>query len=226
MSILILKIIAIISILLDNIGKIFVQEQVSIERVILMLLGSIALPMIIFILLEGYHETKDKNNFIKKLAIFAFVSEIPYDLAFQGVILEFGNQNLLFTLLLSILCIRAIDEIGEKYKGKMININILNGLVTLAFCFIAAIFGTEMGYVGVLLVVAFHLFRGNKALILVSILIVLGYLIGDVIYGLFALLSMAFIWPYKGKKGKNVEHLFSIFYPVHLLILFIIKTFL
>ncbi len=226
MSIYVLKIIAVISLLSEHIGRLVGFQSpatASMAELILRGIGSIALPLIIFIVVEEFSKTKNVDKYIRKLLIFALVSEIPYDLFFSNTIMDFRSQNLIFTLLISVVCIRVLDIIEEKYRGKMFLINILNALTTLAFSFLAAFLFTEYSYMGVLLAVAFYLFKGSKGLILFSIFIVLGYINGDLVYGIIALVSMAFIWFYKGEKGKDTKYLFDIIYPIQLLILFFVK---
>ena len=48
-----------------------------------------------------------------RLGIFAAVSEVPYDLAFHGEPLEFGGQNVFFTLLLGVMLLYLLERGGE-----------------------------------------------------------------------------------------------------------------
>lgn len=229
MTIYILKIIVAITLLSDYLGRLIsfqANETLSLLEFILRSLGTIALPLIIFIIVEEFTGIKDKekeNKYIKNLLIFAIIAEIPYNLLISGAPIELKSQNLVFTLLLSVLCIRVLIMIEEKYSDKMLVINILNALATLAFAFLAAFLFTEYSYMGILLAVAFYLFKGSKGLQLMSIFIVIGYLSGDILNGIFAMLSMVFIWFYKGEKGKEAKQEFYIFYPVQLIVLYLIR---
>ena len=221
MTIYVLKIIAAISLLSEYLGRLIgfqSHETLSLLEFILRGIGTIALPLIIFILVEEFTNIKDKekeNSYIKNLLILAIVAEIPYNLLISGVPIELNSQNLIFTLLLSVLCIRVLIKIEESYRDKMFVINILNALATLAFAFLAAFLFTEYSYMGILLAVAFYLFKESKGLILMSIFIVIGYLSGDIINGMLAMVSMLFIWFYKGEKGKDTKQVFYIFYPAN-----------
>ena len=93
-----LKMIAIISMLVDHIGHIFFPE-VMIFRIV----GRIAFPIFAYVLAEGIYYTKDITKYMMRLGIFALLSEIPYDLAIMGSMLEFSHQNVFFTLFFAVL---------------------------------------------------------------------------------------------------------------------------
>ena len=82
----ILKIIAIISMLIDHIGAylfysgsdIVSQEGIDLMRSI----GRMALPIFTFFLVVGYSKTKNSKKYISRMHLFAIISQIPFTLAF------------------------------------------------------------------------------------------------------------------------------------------------
>ena len=82
----ILKIIAIISMLIDHIGAylfysgsdIVSQEGIDLMRSI----GRMALPIFAFFLVVGYSKTKNSKKYISRMHLFAIISQIPFTLAF------------------------------------------------------------------------------------------------------------------------------------------------
>ena len=130
-----MKMIAIVSMLIDHIGAsslLAVIEQdpanyktngtmnaTAIVMVYFALrwIGRLSFPIFIFILIEGYTHTKNRWMYLLRLFLFAFISEVPFDLALNikadrirsGQFLEFTYQNVFFTLVIGFLVIIAID---------------------------------------------------------------------------------------------------------------------
>ena len=104
-----LKIIAIVSMLVDHIGLVFFPE-VMMFRII----GRISFPIFAYVLAEGIYYTKDITKYMLRLGIFALLSEIPYDLAVMGSVLEFSHQNVFFTLFFAVLMFWAYKKIEHQ----------------------------------------------------------------------------------------------------------------
>ena len=71
-----LKIIACVSMLIDHIGIVFVDNNLFMRAV-----GRLAFPVFAFLLVQGLLRTSDVRRYLLRLGIFAVVSEIPFDLA-------------------------------------------------------------------------------------------------------------------------------------------------
>lgn len=240
MSTFALKMIAIITMLIDHIGAIFISPQNSPYLYLLFRsVGRLAFPIFCFLIVEGFYNTKNVKKYMIRLGIFALISEIPFDLAFyrgfHGTDINFSNidfttimnfmshQNVFFTLFLGLLLITIMNKVEKKYQKHIILNNLINGLVTIAFCIMAAILRTDYDFKGILLIAAFYLFRGNKVLLGMAIFLVLGYIGQNAFWGICATLSIIAIAFYNEKKGKDIKYLFYIFYPAHLFILYLIS---
>jgi hypothetical protein len=127
---------------------------------------------------------------------------------------------------LGLLAMYLMGMVEKKYSKQALAMNVLNALITLGFCVFAVILRTDYDMIGILIIVAFYLFRGNKLLITISLLIACGPLFanGNITIQIFAALAMIPIAFYNGEKGKSFKYFFYAFYPVHLVLLFLIYT--
>lgn len=206
----ILKIIAITTMLIDHVGYIFISEQGL--NLMFRGIGRLAFPIFIFLVAEGCCKTKDIKKYMARLIAFAFISEIPFDLAFSNQYLEYGHQNVFFTLALGTMSVYLYDLYNDKKFFKYLAI-ILPPIA-------AEILHTDYGAVGVLMILAVYLVRDDLKKQLYAL--VLGNLLLTVIshpIQLLGMLAVVLIYFYNGERGKSIKYFFYIFYPLHLLIL-------
>jgi len=181
-------------------------------------IGRLAFPIYCFLLIEGFEKTRSKTKYAIRLAVFALVSEIPFDLAFNNQFLEFHYQNIFFTLLIGLMGMAVIDKV-EKRIGFGI-FSFLAGLfITVIAAGMGEILKTDYGAKGVLAIMLLYLFRRNKwAQTLVGCLAFL--------WETTAPLAFLLIWFYNGRRGWKLKYIFYIFYPLHLLVLYGICLFM
>lgn len=143
--------------------------------------GRLAFPIFAFQLTEGYRHTSDFRRYSLRLLIFGLIAEIPFNLMYAGNPFFPFHQNVMFTLLLGLLSIRAIDQIRAVITIRQ-NIQsriaspaedspvpalpdgpvkaILMPVLTLAACLLAAAIGfVDYGFWGVVMIIMFHLLR-------------------------------------------------------------------
>lgn len=84
------------------------------DLILLRIIGRLSFPIFMFLIEEGYIHTRSVNRYMIRLGVFAILSEIPFDLAFHGELLEFQNQNIFFTLLLGLVAIKIYDQFKER----------------------------------------------------------------------------------------------------------------
>jgi len=210
-----LKIIAVITMLIDHIGY-FLMDNNIIMRII----GRLAFPIFAFFIAEGMKYTRSRKRYILTLLIFALVSQIPY-----GFLCGFYKLNILFTFIIAIILILLI----ENYNKTPLFSTAFFTLITLV-TFIAGFFGViDYGIFGVGLVLVFYFIKNGwlKYLLSAGVLILL-VLFQILVYGvnayniigLFALVSLLVLLLYNGQKGRvNLKYLFYIFYPLHLIVI-------
>lgn len=205
-----LKMIAIITMVIDHVGYIFFPENMTFRAI-----GRIAFPIFCFLIVEGFHHTRSHTNYLIRLCVFALLSEIPFDLAFFGTVMDWGHQNVFITLALGLASIFCLEEMNTK---KIYAIPFV--LIFAASYFVHC----DYGIGGVLLICMFYLTRETPWMRLILTALILYIFFGA--FELYGLIAMVFITFYNGKRGPQVKMLFYWFYPVHLLVLYAIAHYL
>lgn len=201
--------------------------------------GRMAFPIFAFQIAEGYLHTSNFKKYALRLLGFAVITEIPFNLFYSSRVFNPYHQNVLFTLLLGLIAISVIDKMKKKRTAKNIALSVL-WLVLI--CVASTVGFVDYGFLGVLTVVAFYLLRDFPfawlaqlaAMVLINIVFFEGLMFNVEIFGRtfeipsqgFAVLSLIPIWLYSGKKGKSskvMQYGFYAFYPVHMLVLYLIK---
>lgn len=229
-----LKIIAMILMLIDHTGMLFFPQHL-----IFRILGRIAFPIFAFQVAEGYRHTSNQSKYLNRLFIFALISEIPFNLLTSGSLININNQNVMFTLLFGLILIIQIDKYQKNNNRNNLIIAITYSLV---LSFLSTIFNFDYGAMGVMSVAMFFLFKDKILLQLLGLIYIniiaietmiiplnmLGYKLYIPIQS-FAALAMFPIYFYNGNKGnlsKRIGRYLYYFYPVHMLILVILKALL
>lgn len=215
-----IKLIAVISMLIDHIGFIFFP-QLKILRII----GRIAFPLYAFFIAEGFCYTKSKPKYLIRLILFALISEIPFDLGFFDSVWMPGYQNVFFTLALGLSAIWIIDEFRKKGTFYAV----LGYIAAAVLAFLANKIKTDYEAYGVVLVVLFYSLKEHK--VVLSVAFVAAAVLSSLYYFwnpilIFQLLALPLIWLYNGERGadsKLMKYAFYVIYPAHLLILEAIK---
>lgn len=241
-----LKLLACITMLIDHIGYALVYpmyQQVSLVNgdsgaaaqmlytiyLLLRCIGRLALPIFAFLLVEGFLHTRNRKRYALRLAIGAILSEIPYNLVVSGSPVWRYQQSIMVTLLLGFCALLAMERC-IKLAWKPV--------ILLPFALLAELLRADYGWGGVALIALFELSRHmyNRNLIRVCGMLVLFHYMPSAMlqFGNFSLpmqalgaLSMLFIAAYDGRKvtgSKAVQWGFYLFYPLHLLILYLIST--
>ena len=203
-------------------------------------IGRLTFPLYAFMIVEGYYHTKNLKNYAGRLLLFAVLSEIPFNLAMGSRLFYPIHQNVLWSFLISI----GLIHWNEKMKGKQIWKRIFVAAASICIGTLAGILTfVDFYQAGILTVLAFYFFRGKKWWCYLCQLICLWYINFEMLGGLsyevqifgethfiarqgFAILALIPIWLYQGKQGyhsKALQYGYYAFYPLHLLILGILK---
>lgn len=225
-----LKWIAVFSMVADHIGTVFFPKILLFRYI-----GRIAFPVFAFLLVEGFFHTRDVVRYLTRLGIFAVLSEIPYDLVFQGKILEFSHQNVFLTLFLGVFMMYQMSMPG-KWQIKSVK--------TLLIMWVASVLHVDYSYMGILLIFIYYemhrcrmtamqdnaeknqtndsgnYMAGNRSGMWFVLSGLWNFLWpGNVQY--YGVMAAPLILLYNGERGKKSKYFFYAFYPVHLMIIYI-----
>ena len=212
-----LKIIAAASMLLDHIGYMFVPGW-SPYRMI----GRLAFPIFAFLIVEGALHTRDFKKYVSRIAVFALISEIPYDLAIFAIPVYWGQCNILVTFLIGLLCIKVMQKLLVHFNFSPVGYA-MGTAVFLGGAAAARLLHTDYEIYGVMLIYVFYVFRDRK--VTKTLLAILVFATMPFLY-FPAAASLVLIWFYNDERGYNPTWLrwgFYLFYPVHLIILYIVR---
>lgn len=181
------------------------------------MIGRIAFPIYCFLMVEGLEHTHDKRKYASRLLLFAAISEIPFDLLFNAKILEFGYQNVFFTLFIGLLVLIGLQWVEEQMGSHPVPAFLLRAAVLVAGMAAAHFAKTDYAEIGVLCIAVIYSFRKKKVWQIVAGCIVFAWEVTSV----FAFIPIAF---YNGRRGWKLKYFFYLVYPVHLLLLYLICT--
>lgn len=203
-----LKLIAIITMLMDHIGGILLP-QYGFLRII----GRLAFPIFCFLLVEGFLHTHNVYHYALRLGLFALISEVPFDLAIYHVPFYPYHQNVFFTLFIGLIVLIGLKKFQE-HPFIALTIFVAGALLALESY-------VDYGVFGIAMIVLIYLYSLHHNFIIFT----LGFVFlnmfakGIQCFGALAILPIAL---YNGKRGISLKYIFYIFYPAHLLILYFI----
>lgn len=220
-----LKIIAYVTMLIDHIGAVIIENIMDNPGIYgipldsntlfyinmaLRLIGRLAFPIFAFSIYEGFNKTRDIKKYMLRLFIFALISEIPFDLAVSGQMFYWSYQNVIWTFLFALMGL----YIYEKYDQVFIKIFAIGATLALG-----ELFHTDYGAYGVAIIYVFYFLKDNIKL--------RNFILGGMFLlqatAIFALIPLEM---YNGEKGMKTGRILYYFYPVHLLALYLILQFM
>ena len=217
-----LKLIAITAMAVDHIGALIYPEALWLRVV-----GRLAMPIIAFLLVEGYHHTRHLGRYLLRLLIFAVLAQPVYQLVFPH------GLNVLFDLLVGLCVIWAAERIHSRWllAGLLLAVGAAGFYVTL-----------DWWHLGVWMIFVFHATRGRfgwtvgalGGLLLANagLFAVVSARTGDPGYQLInfinlgCMLALPLLSRYNGQRGRDCRYLFYTFYPGHLLVIYWIRPLL
>lgn len=219
-----LKYIAFLSMLIDHTNKALIYPILNegiLQHIsnLFDIIGRIAFPLFAFFVVEGFFKTKNRKKYLTNLFVFAVISEVPFDMFLTSTFFNTRANNVLFTLALSLITIWIIDILKDKLENKPpILWYLVSVVVIIISCFISMQFGLDYEHHSIIIVYLFYIFY-NKPVVGCA----LAYL--SIITEVWSILGFGLVLTYNGERGKQNKIINYWFYPVHLLILGILRMY-
>jgi hypothetical protein len=191
-------------------------------------IGRLAFPIYCFLIVEGFLHTRSVAKYAARLFVFALLSEVPFDLAFQKSFWDMSYNNVFFTLFLGLLVIAGIRYVNQQIAcaaedgGISFRSAVLRSLLNLVIIFAGmalaeVVLRCDYGAAGILTIVVLYEFRSHPKTAMALAAVLLTVLASEL--EIVALLDVLLIAFYNGRRGRQAKLVFYAFYPVHLLVL-------
>lgn len=219
----VLKTIAVVTMLIDHCASVLLRDtSIGLMVVVSILgreltvytvmrcIGRLAFPIYSFLLVEGFLHTRNRKKYGLNLLVFAFLSEIPWNLEHSGT-WHCMSQNVFFTLFLGYLGLIVLEKYPNQRNNQAFGLLLLMCL--------SIVLKADYGCSGYGVILLFYVLRMNRLLqaVIGACLMPSRYIAG---------LAFAPISLYNGKRGYikgKVKYVFYAIYPVHMLILYYLK---
>lgn len=229
-----IKFMAMFTMLLNHIAHINLIPLSPVVHEVFEDIGYFTAPVMCFFLVEGFQYTGSRKQYGLRLMLFAVISQIPY-----GLVAQDGSLNMIYTLLCSYLILIVMEQFPKTTGSTM-----------LCALLVVATMDSDWALIAPMLTILLYRSAGDRkkmawgfgiTYIAFSLCNMIDYaekmncnVTTAVIHGALSglgILAAAFtvLVLYNGKRiehGKEASKwFFYIFYPTHLLILYLLKTF-
>lgn len=231
-----LKLIAITTMLINHLGHTFHWEQYGwLAAFAYEAIGKLTFPIMAYLLVEGFHYSKNRWKYLSRFIGFWLLSILPFHYLFMSDSPSIiWVNNIMFTLGMGLLLLILLEHVNQRS---------LQDLLIIGFALMTQ--KSDWYLFGVVAIAGFWRHRQEKNGF-ISPIVWLGfsYITYKLIayYGLWeylplhqlfenlgVLLAIPLLMAYNGQRGYSptwVKWGFYLFYPLHLIILLILKTML
>ena len=230
-----IKYIVIIAMLIDHIAWGFVDARNPLLGGVMHFIGRLTGPTMAYFVGEGYRYTRDVDKYQQRLAVFAFISWFSYvwieygslPIYFeQGRLMFIPAQSVIFTLFLGLTAIRLWEDEKISKPPKITGI--------IFFCILSCI--GDWAFMNVLGCLFVHVYRDRPKAKWTAF--TLTFLLPNVFVTILAglenmwfqfgviLVPLMLYFLYNGQSGSKArihKWFFYLFYPLHLLVLGVLR---
>lgn len=212
-----LKITAFVTMIIDHIGLVLSGVMPEILYIMCRGVGRLAFPIFAYCIVEGFIHTSNLKRYITRMCIFAFLSELPFNLMHSGRWLYDGKSNVLFTFAVALMVLGVFKWAKEKgVRGRMAAYG------TMAVALVGTYFlQTDYSWIGITFIVVMYCLRDMPEYKYICGSIIL-WLNGS-LYNLVAPLGFVPIYFSRDEKGKLPKWITYGIYPLHMLLLGLLR---
>ena len=224
-----LKLIAIFAMTIDHTATIlFPRYSVGIPALFMHTIGRLTAPIMMFLIVEGYHHTRNLKKYIFRLFILAVVSHFAYAFAFDKHFnTVFDQTSVIWAYMLGLIAL----VIRESGRFKTWQKHLL--LIPVLWAAFPADWSTPAAFAILYMGLNYGNFKRQmiSLVICVSAYAVIYAIFLNVVHGILQMLivlAIPILYQYKGQRGawKWMKWFFYVYYPAHLAILGLIRVFI
>lgn len=155
-----LKIIAMVTMLIDHIGVLFFPEEAIYRQ-----MGRLAFPIYAYFLALGFVHTRSRIKYFSRLLLFALISQVPFVWLNHGSVMDLWQVNQVPMLLYAGLVLVVLEQ-AKKNKSMLVKVVFITLSLMLAFVpewlmFKYPDLSLPYGAYGILLSLLFYWFEGQ-----------------------------------------------------------------
>ena len=239
-----LKMLAVFTMLIDHVTYSFLEKAYDANGQLLSfslengrmldhigrMIGRQAFPIFCFFLVVGFRKTHSRAGYLARLLIFSALSQFPFQKCiFPGT--DVFHASVMVTLTLGMLLIWVIDSADKAFLpheedqsrdnpfGILIFLAVSAGAV-FGFCRLAVFLHSDYSYGGVILILLMYLLRKYRIL---SLFISWMWLSWYNRFEMYAAPAFFLLACYNGKRGRQNKYFYYVFYPAHLLLIWLVR---
>ena len=230
-----IKYLAMVAMLIDHIAMFFFSSglpDAALFRIaiysLMRIIGRLTAPIMLFFLVEGFVHTSSRKKYGIRLLVFGLISQIPYALSHYNSLWKL-DFNVIITLFVTFLMLIAAESINNRLVNRLV----VFALIMVTFC-------CDWGVIGPFMAWLFYQNRDDRkaqikyfsiicAIQVISAAVFLE-MNGNHWYGELWQVGMFLVIPvllcYNGESGSKSpinKWIFYIFYPLHLMVFWIMK---
>ena len=163
----ILKIVAMVTMLIDHIGLLFFPEEPTFRMI-----GRIAFPLYAYFIAQGFRYTSSRPRYFSRLLLFGLIAQVPFGWLNEGAVWDPWQVNQIPMLLYGALVLVVLEQ-ARKTKSVVLKVLII--LISLALAFIPEWLmfeipklGLHYGTYGILLIMLFYWFDNRWAELIIG----------------------------------------------------------